>query len=105
MSELSDDFLRCLVQIVGRASMPTETVRELIGKGKKQIHAFNLCDGTLSQVEISKKCKIDPGNLSRTYDRWVKNGIAFWLGEGKEMKLMHIYPIPSSSKNRRTLKK
>lgn len=94
MSELSDDLLRCLVQIVGRASMPMGTVCEIIGDRKKQIHAFNLCDGTLSQAEVSKKSKIDQGNLSRTFDRWVKNGIAFWIGEGKDAKLMHIYPIP-----------
>jgi len=97
MSEQSDDLLRCLVHIVGRASMPTETVRQLIGKGKKQIDAFNLCDGTLSQGEISKKCKINQGNLSRTFDRWVKNGIAFWVGEGNESKLLHIYPVPPGS--------
>ena len=100
MSELSDDLLRCLVHIVGRASMPTETVLELVGKGKKQIEAFNLCDGSLSLTEISKKTKIDKGNLSRTFDRWIKCGIAFWIGEGKEAKVMHIYPIPRGRGNR-----
>lgn len=105
MSEVSDDLLRCLVHIVGRASMPNEMVREIVGKGKKQIQAFNLCDGTLNQAEISKKCKIDQGNLSRTFDRWVKNGIAFWIGEGSDSKLMHIYPIPPGSNSRVRLKR
>jgi hypothetical protein len=100
MNELADDLLRCLVHIVGRASMPTETVFELVGRGKKQIEAFNLCDGTLSQLEISKRTRINQGNLSRTFDRWVKNGIAFWIGEGKEAKLMHIYPIPNGRKGK-----
>jgi hypothetical protein len=105
MGELSDDLLRCLVHIVGRASMPTETVCELVGNGKKQIQAFNLCDGTLSQSEISKKTKVDQGNLSRTFDRWVKHGIAFWIGEGTDAKLMHIYPVPPGGSSRRRFKK
>ena len=57
MSELSDDLLRCLVHIVGRASMPTETVLEFVGKGKKQIDAFNLCDGRMSQAKYPKRLR------------------------------------------------
>jgi hypothetical protein len=100
MNDLANDLLRCLVHIVGRASMPTDTVSELVGHGRKHIEAFNLCDGTLSQLEISKRTRIDQGNLSRTFDRWVKLGIAFWIGEGKEAKLMHIYPIPTGRKGK-----
>ena len=97
-SEHSDELLRCLVHIIGRASMPIETVYDLVGRGDKQIQAFNLCDGSLSQSEVSKKTKIDQGQLSRTFTRWVENGIAFWIGEGKDARLMHIYPLPSTTK-------
>jgi hypothetical protein len=67
---------------------------------KKQIEAFNLCDGTLSQGEVSKKTGINQGNLSRTFTRWVESGIAFWIGEGKDSKLLHIYPISPAAKKR-----
>src|SRR2546422_3423842 len=69
-SERLDYLLRCLVHIVGRSAMPIETVYELVGRGNKQIEAFNLCDGSLTQIEISKKTKINQGNLSRTFKRW-----------------------------------
>lgn len=96
--EFSEELLRCLVHIIGRAYMPIETVYELVGRGDKQIQAFNLCDGSLSQSEVSKKAEIDQGQLSRTFTRWVENGIAFWIGEGKDARLLHIYPLPSNSK-------
>lgn len=98
LSEETDQLLRCLMHILGRASMPIKTVYDLVGRGDKQIQAFNLCDGSLSQSEVSKKAKIDQGQLSRTFTRWVENGIAFWIGEGKEARLLHIYPLPSNTK-------
>jgi hypothetical protein len=95
-NEQTDELLRCLMHILGRAAMPPEKVVELIGGGKKQVRAFNLCDGTLSQSEVAKKAGIDSGNFSRTFSRWVENGIAFSVGDGNDAKLLHIYPIPSS---------
>lgn len=92
-NEQTDQLLRCLMHIIGRSAMPQEKVFELIGDGRKQIAAFNLCDGTLSQSEVAKKTGIDGGNFSRTSARWVKNGIVFWVGEGNDAKLLHIYPI------------
>lgn len=97
-TEQSDQLLRCLVQIIGRAAMPTEKVFELVGRGEKQVEAFNLCDGTLSQREICKKTGIDAGQMSRTFTRWVENGVAFWIGEGQAARLLHIYPLPTSAK-------
>lgn len=97
-TERSEHLLRCLIHIIGRATMPVDTVQKLVGRGAKQVDAFNLCDGSRSQAEVSKTTGIDQGNLSRTFDKWVESGIAFWIGEGAESRLMHIYPISKSSK-------
>jgi hypothetical protein len=40
MSERSDDLLRCLVHIIGRASILPETVYEQVGRGKKADRSF-----------------------------------------------------------------
>lgn len=95
--EQANQQMRILIQIIARAAIPVATVKATIGAGKKQITAFNLCDGTVSQKEISKKTGIDPGQLSRTSGRWVENGIAFWIGEGKDTRLLHVYPVPSNA--------
>ena len=96
--EHTDELLRCLVHIIGRAAMPIETVYNIVGRGAKQIEAFNICDGTQTQSQISKRTGIDQGNLSRTVAKWVENGIAFWVGEGKDARLLHIYPVPTTEK-------
>jgi DNA-binding MarR family transcriptional regulator len=75
------------------------SVEELIqtvapkGSGEDQMLAFNLCDGSRGQSEIAKEVKLDPGNFSRTVARWVEAGIVIRMGEGREAKLLHIYPI------------
>ena len=103
-NEQTDALLGCLVQIIGRAVMPIDTVYNLVGRGAKQIDAFNICDGTLTLSEIAKKTAIDKGNLSRTFARWVENGVAFWVGQGKAARLLHIYPVPPAG-NAKTKKK
>jgi len=91
-------LLQCLLHVIGRIAIPPEKVQDVIGSGKKQIKAFNLCDGTNNQSDIAKKTKIDPGNLHRTLNRWIQHGIIFRIGEGKDTRLLHIYSIPESSK-------
>ena len=91
------DLLRCLLQVIGRASLPDKVVREVVGNGKNRIKAFNLFDGHVTMSDVSKKTKIDQGNLSRAVSDWVENGIAFWIGEGDEARLLHIYPIPEKA--------
>jgi hypothetical protein len=76
--------------------MPADTVYNIVGRGTKQIDAYNICDGTLTQSQIARKTGIDQGNLSRTFSRWVHSGIAFWVGEGKEARLLHIYSVPKA---------
>ena len=66
-----NDLLRCAIQVVGRIAIPPDKVREIVATGKKSIHAYNLCDGTRSQMDIVKKLKLDQGSFSRTQKRWV----------------------------------
>ena len=95
------DLLRCLISVIGRVAMPTETVRSIIGKGRNRIKAFNLCDGSNTLGEIARKVRIDKGNLSRAAADWVEHGIAFWIGEENEARLLHIYPVPEKDSTRR----
>jgi hypothetical protein len=88
------DLLRCLLQVIGRSAIPDKTVRAINGKGKNRIKAYNLFDGRLTITEVSKKAKIDQGNLSRAINVWVDSGIAFRIGEGDDARLLHVYPIP-----------
>jgi hypothetical protein len=89
-----EDFLPCALQVLGRATMPPENVRRIIGDRKKQLQAFNLCDGTNTLKQIAKRSRINQGNLSRTMSRWREHGIVFLVGEGKDARLLHIYPLP-----------
>jgi hypothetical protein len=99
------DLLRCAIQVIGRIGIPPEKVREIVDTGKRQVKAYNLCDGTLSQSEIAKKAGLDQGNFSRVTARWIEHGVAFWIGEGKDSRLLHLYPIPEISQGRDRRKK
>jgi hypothetical protein len=89
-----NDMLGCVIQVVGRLVLPPEKVLEIVGTGKNYLKAYNLCDGRNSQMEVVDQTGIDQGSLSKVYKRWVENGVAFWIGEGKEKRLLHIYPLP-----------
>jgi hypothetical protein len=88
------DLLRCLLHVIGRSSIPAAEVRRVVGKGKHRIKAFDLFDGRHTIQEVARRTKIDAGNLSRAADNWVRHGIAFWIGEGKDARLLHVYAIP-----------
>ena len=91
-----EHLLECLVHVLGRTALPLDHVQRIVGTTARQIKAFNLCDGAHSQAQVAKATKIAQGNLSRTFTRWIEQGVAFWLGEGKEARLLHIYPIPET---------
>lgn len=93
VSKHFEQLMHCLVQVVGRAAIPEARVREIVGTGAKQLRAFNLADGSQTQKQIAQATGIDQGNLSRTFQRWVEAGIAFWIGEGKDVRPLHVYPI------------
>ena len=96
-----EQLIECLIQVIGRAAVPEQKVREIVGDGAKQIKAFNLCDGTRTQLAIAKQARIDQGSLSRTSQRWVENGVAFWVGEGHGARLLHIYPLSKRAQARK----
>jgi hypothetical protein len=91
------DLLGCAIQIMGRLAIPPDKVSEIVGAKKKLIEAYNLCDGTRSQKEVVKTLRLDQGSFSATSKRWVRNGVAFWIGEGKETRLLHLYPLSTTS--------
>lgn len=101
----TEDLLRCLVHIAGRTAVPVETTRAVVGEGKNRAKAFNLCDGRTTLIEISKKTKIDRGNLSRAVSNWVEHGVAFRIGEGKDGVPLHIYSLPKNDKPKNRLSK
>jgi DNA-binding MarR family transcriptional regulator len=90
-------LLECLIQVIGRIGLKNKDVLEIVGKNNKQVKAYNLCDGSLTISEIAKMTKIDQGNLSRTVERWVNNGIMFRFKDRNGVRLLHVFPISNST--------
>ncbi len=99
-----EQLLECLIQVIARAAIPEDRVREIVATGRKQLAAFNLCDGTRTLTEVARRARLDTGNLSRAASRWVQNGVAFWIGEGRDARLLHVFPITAEIPPRRTRK-
>lgn len=96
-------LLRGIWSMTARQAFSVEALDEIVGSGEKQRRAFNMCDGTKTQSEIVKATKIDPGNFSKTLARWIEAGIVLRLAEGRESKLLHVYPLsPTKQKRART---
>jgi DNA-binding MarR family transcriptional regulator len=95
---MESDLLRALVGLVGRQTFPPQRLAEIIGSGKKQLAAFNMCDSTKAQGEIAKALGINTGNFSRTVARLVAEGIVIRLGDAGDAKLLHLYPLPETPK-------
>jgi hypothetical protein len=92
------DLLRCLFHTIARATIPQNNIREVVAaRSKNRVKAYNLFDGTRTIQEVAKAAKIDPGNLSRSASSWVKSGFLFWVGDGEDARLLHIYPIPEKA--------
>lgn len=94
MSENSEVLLKALLATVGRSVFTLEHIHSIVnptGKSIKQIRAYNLADGTLTQSEIVKKLKLDSGNFSRCVSRWIEAGIMFRL---EDNALIHVFAVP-----------
>jgi hypothetical protein len=98
-------LLECLIHVIGRAAIRMDEVRDIVGDRAKQIRAYNLCNGSLTQNQIAKKIGLDQGNFSRSVDRWFKSGVMFRFEEGNEIKLLHVFPIPDNLNKRTKSKK
>jgi DNA-binding MarR family transcriptional regulator len=97
MADVTSDLLRALLTVTARTTFPIEKLAGIVqsaGAGEKQLAAYNMCDGNHGQTEIAKALSLDAGNFSRTVGRWIDAGVVFRLGEGRDAKLMHVYPLP-----------
>lgn len=100
---MQEQLLRAILATVARQTFPTEFIVEKVAIGAdkaKQVEAYNMCDGSRSQAEISKQLGLDAGNFSRTVARWIELGIVIKVGQARDTKLVHVYPIPSIKKEK-----
>ena len=95
----TDALLKGILATVGRTAFPPDKLYKIVaptaGSGK-QVLAYNLCDGETPQAEISKRVKLDQGNLSKTITKWVEAGVVVRIGvDGHPM---HLYPLTTKPK-------
>jgi hypothetical protein len=93
-----ESFLRAILATVARQTFSPARIVEIMGPsaGEKQRRAFNLCDGNNSQADIIKELGLDSSNFSKTLGRWVDEGIVIRVGEGREARPLHVYPLPEA---------
>ena len=92
--DLQEQLLKAIVGLLARQTFSVSDVLQIIGPDKEtQFKAYNLCDGTRSQSDIAKACKLDKGSFSRTLSRWVDERIVIRLDENGEKTLLHVFPI------------
>ena len=96
--ELQETFLRAILATVARQTFSPARIIEIIGPaaGEKQHRAFNLCDGNRTQADIAKELGLDPGNFSKSLNRWIDEGIVIRVGEKREARPLHVYPLPEA---------
>jgi hypothetical protein len=98
MTDNNEALLRAILRMVARQAFSATDLSDIVGSGEKQRRAYNMCDGTKTQGQIAKAIKLNDGNFSKTVSRWVDAGVLFRLGEGRETKLLHAYPLPKKVK-------
>jgi predicted transcriptional regulator len=94
-----DQYLRAILATVARQTFSSSSIYETVAIGSdkaKQLQAYNLCDGSRSQSEIAKAAGLDQGSFSRTMGRWIDAGIVIRVGEGREVRPLHVYPLPDA---------
>jgi DNA-binding MarR family transcriptional regulator len=96
-SATTDQLLTILVQLTARSLYPEERVREVVTGAARQVAAYNLCDGTLTQAQVAKQAGLDRGNFSRTVSRWIQAGIVFRVGDARDARLLHLYPLSAAA--------
>ena len=102
MTDNIESLLRTLIAVTARQTYPPQELANIVvsgSSGEKQLKAYNLCDGTRTQGEVATAVDLDPGNFSRTVGRWVGAGVLVRLDEGRDAKLLHLYPLPEGSRS------
>ena len=100
---MQEQLLRAILATVARQTFSVDFITEKVAVGTdktKQIEAYNMCDGSKSQAEIAKQLNLDQSNFSKTVARWVDLGIVVKVGQLRDIKLVHIYPIPALKKDK-----
>jgi len=104
MTDNHEALLRAILMTVARQSFSVEQLADIVlskTATAKQVRAYNMCDGSKGQAEIARALKLDAGNFSRTVARWVTEGVVFRLGEGRDARLLHAYPLPENGGKKR----
>lgn len=91
-------YLRAILATVARQTFPPDKILKIMGPNASERHfkAFNLCDGTRTQADVAKEAGLDSGNFSKSLGRWVDAGVVIRIGEGREVRPLHVYPLPDS---------
>lgn len=100
---MQEQLLRAILATVARQTFSADFITERVAVGTdkaKQIEAYNLCDGSRSQAEIAKFLNLDSSNFSKTVGRWIDLGIVVKVGQLRDIKLVHVYPIPPLKKEK-----
>lgn len=93
ISKPAEQLLTAILHTLGRSIFEEAEILKEIGKGKRNLEAYRLCDGTKSQADIAKALKLDQGNFSKVVGKWVKVGILFKVRALEGEKLLHVRPI------------
>ena len=91
-------LLRGILATTARQTFSPARLVEIIGlgAGEKQQRAYNLCDGSRTQADIAKELGLDQSNFSKTMARWSDEGIIVRVDEKRDMRPLHVYPLPES---------
>jgi hypothetical protein len=92
--DTSEALLKAILATVARKTFPPDVLAKIVAPtagSKKQLTAYNLCDGQTPQAEIGKKAKLDKGSLSRVITRWVEAGVIVRIGADRLP--LHVYPL------------
>jgi hypothetical protein len=90
-------LLRAILAVVARQAFPPRELYALVAPKsglRKQVQAYNLCDGSRTQSEVAKAVGLDQGNFSKSVKRWIELGIMIKVFEDGAEKPIHVYPIP-----------
>jgi len=97
--DTNESLLRAVLSTLGRQAFTPGAIAKILSVGvggKKQIAAYNLCDGMTPQAEIGRRAGLDKGSLSRSLTRWINAGILFRVGPDQHP--LHIYPLSKDIK-------
>lgn len=85
----TEDLMRGILAVVGRAVFPEERLRELVGSYDS---AYNLCTGANSLSAIARDSGCDKSNLHKVIVKWQQAGIVLKI-QSTGFPL-HLYALP-----------